>query len=226
VSPQGEVTRLLVRLQAVPADQGARACLLELVESDLRQLARSLLAREDNRNPLLQSTYVLVNEVYVKLIGNTKCQIGSTSAEFRRIAARAMRNILVDYARHQRCQPRQTWQTDIDHLAQTPDRRTISPDRLTLVVHEAIERLEELAEKKRAAGDEEEARRDALTAELLQLRVFGSRPDETSEATAAWDFGSMKDVSEVLGVSPATAYRLWLRARAVLDEVWAEHTVG
>lgn len=69
---------------------------------ELRRLARAVL--RDDRNATLTPT-TLVNETWIKLAGSP--QVAETShLHFKRIAARAMRQILVEAARRRRAQIR------------------------------------------------------------------------------------------------------------------------
>jgi len=71
--------------------------LAPLVEVELREIARRHM-RTERRGHTLQTT-ALINEVYVRLLGD--CEIDWQSrAHFIAIAAQLMRRVLVDYARH------------------------------------------------------------------------------------------------------------------------------
>jgi RNA polymerase sigma-70 factor, ECF subfamily len=97
MSGQGEVTRLLEA--AVGGDQDALDRLVPLVYDDLRRLAHRQLGRE-GRGHTLQTTG-LVHEAYLKLAGGAG--VGAANrAHFLAIAARAMRQVLVDYARRRK----------------------------------------------------------------------------------------------------------------------------
>jgi RNA polymerase sigma factor (TIGR02999 family) len=98
---QGEVTRLLEA--AVGGDQDALDRLVPLVYDDLRRLAHRQLGRE-GRGHTLQTTG-LVHEAYLKLAGGAG--VGAANrAHFLAIAARAMRQVLVDYARRRKAEKR------------------------------------------------------------------------------------------------------------------------
>jgi RNA polymerase sigma factor (TIGR02999 family) len=94
-SPErGAVTRLLER--ARQGDAAAEAELFPLVYADLRRAAERLLQRE-RRGHTLQPTD-LVHEGYLKLAGDLSGDAQSRR-HFVAIAARAMRQVLVDHAR-------------------------------------------------------------------------------------------------------------------------------
>ena len=99
--PPGEVTRLLEA--AVAGDSGALDRLVPLMYEDLRRVARRQLDREGGGHTL--QTTALIHEAYLKLAGGGN--VGATSrAHFLAIAARAMRQVLVDYARRRKAAKR------------------------------------------------------------------------------------------------------------------------
>ncbi len=89
-----EITGLLVRWGQ--GDDHALDSLVPLVYGRLRRLAAYMLKGE-RAGHTLQPT-ALVNEAYLKLAGKEKFQ-WQNRAHFFAVAARAMRQILVDYAR-------------------------------------------------------------------------------------------------------------------------------
>jgi len=99
-----EITRLLLEL---PPDGLGNASvsgpLLEAVYPELRRLAGSLMRRE-RADHTLQAT-ALVHEAYLKLVDQDRCD-WKDRAHFLGIAARAMRQILVDHARGRAAQKR------------------------------------------------------------------------------------------------------------------------
>jgi RNA polymerase sigma factor (TIGR02999 family) len=90
----GGVTELLVRWRG--GDQAALDALMPLVYDELRRLAQHYLRRE-RADHTLQST-ALVHEAYVRLVGQDSPPWQSR-AHFFGIAARLMRQILVEHAR-------------------------------------------------------------------------------------------------------------------------------
>jgi RNA polymerase sigma factor (TIGR02999 family) len=150
----GEVTRLLVALQG--GDESARDRLFPLVYEELRLTAKRQLAREQ-REVTLQPT-ALVHEAYLKL-GR-----GASSAQNRRhfiaVAARAMRQVLVDHARHRQV---------VDAAENGPLRVTNEGAGIDLAVDEIL------------ALDEALNRLEALNPRLRQiveLRFFGGLTEE------------------------------------------------
>jgi len=89
-----QITQLL--LQWTDGQERAEQELMRLVIPEMRKLARRCLRRE-RPNHTLQPT-ALVNEAYLLLIDTKKIRWQDRS-HFFAMAARVMRNILVDYAR-------------------------------------------------------------------------------------------------------------------------------
>ncbi|HXE56651.1 MAG TPA: ECF-type sigma factor [Gemmatimonadales bacterium] len=89
----GEVARLLAALRA--GDPTALDRILPLLYGELRELAGRVLARE--RAPVTLLPTDLVHEAYLKLGGSRLA--ARDRAHFLAIAARAMRQVLVDRAR-------------------------------------------------------------------------------------------------------------------------------
>jgi RNA polymerase sigma factor (TIGR02999 family) len=92
--PPDEVTKLLKDWSA--GDQSALEQLMPLVYEELRRLAHHHMRREKPGNTL--QTSALVNEAYVRLVGQGQIEWESR-AHFFGIAARLMRQVLVDQAR-------------------------------------------------------------------------------------------------------------------------------
>lgn len=88
-----EVTRLLRDWQA--GDAAALEELLPLVQTELRQLAHRYMQRERGNHTL--QTSALINEAYLKLVDQSIDW--QNRAHFFGLAARLMRQVLVDYAR-------------------------------------------------------------------------------------------------------------------------------
>lgn len=92
--PGTEVTSLLQRVSG--GDHAAVEELLPLVYQELRTIAERYMRRE-RRDHTLQST-ALVHEAYLRLIGSDENE-WQNRAHFVGVAARAMRQILVEHAR-------------------------------------------------------------------------------------------------------------------------------
>ena len=157
----GEVTALLLAWGA--GDREALQKLIPLVYGDLRRRAAGYL-RKERAGHTLQPT-ALVNEAYLKLVDQTRVK-WENRAHFLAVASRAMREVLVDYARRHRADRRGSGETRValhDGSAVTLPR---SLDLLALDV--ALDRLSALDERQ---------------GKLVELRVFGGLTiEEAAEA--------------------------------------------
>jgi RNA polymerase sigma factor (TIGR02999 family) len=131
----GEVTRLLRA-----AREGAPAALEQLVPlvyEDLRRLARRQLGHEYGERTL--SATALVHESYLKLGGGA--MVASDRAHFLALAARAMRQVLVDHARDRKAAKRGGGLWESTTLTDGAWVREFDPDGM-LVLDEALGELE------------------------------------------------------------------------------------
>ena len=146
--------------------KGDRALLEHLtphVYQELQVLARSYL-RRGRPNQTLQPT-ALVNEVWLRLIGQTHLPRWEGRAHFIGIAARLMRLVLVDYACAHSAAKREGAEaiTLQETIALTPARVPA-----VLEVNEALDHL---------------ARVDERKAKVIELRYFGGMEREEIAAT-------------------------------------------
>ena len=150
VSPH-KVTQLLQQWSR--GDDAALAGLTPLVYEELRRLAHHYM--EGQRPDHTLQTTALVNEAYLRLADQTNPR-WQNRAHFFAVAARAMRQILVSYARSQRSQKRGggAVKVDLDEAA------LVSPEESKEIVdlHEALERLATL---------------DSRKAQVVELKYFG-----------------------------------------------------
>jgi len=91
-SSSNEVTELLARWGG--GDEDAREALIPVVYQELRRIAGRCLA---GQHQTLQST-ALVHEAYLRLVGQSSLR-AENRAHFLAIAARLMRQVMVDHAR-------------------------------------------------------------------------------------------------------------------------------
>ena len=149
----GEVTQLLEA--ARKGEDGALDRIVPLVYDELRQLAARQLRRERAGHTLHATA--LVHEAYVKLAGGGAVE-AADRGHFMAIAARAMRQVLVDHARRRNAEKRgggweQTTLSDGDAPLE------FQPDEL-LALDQALEELDErqrqVVECRFFAGMEEE----------------------------------------------------------------------
>jgi RNA polymerase sigma-70 factor (ECF subfamily) len=164
-------------------DEEALAALIPLVYDELRRLAAHYLRRE-RPGQTLQAT-ALVHDVYLRLLQDSHLSWQSR-APFFGIAARSMRQILIERARARGAAKRGG-----DHL-----RVTFDPELMVTVPESSID-LEALddALTRLAALDPDLAR-------VVEVRFFGGL--------------SIEETAEALSVSPATIKRRWTLAKAWL----------
>jgi len=174
------VTQLLARWSA--GDHSAMESLLPLVYQELRGLARRCLSQERDGHTLQPTA--LVHEAYLRLVDQSPSTIESRT-QFFGIAARLMRQILVDHARL-----RQAAKRGGGNMISLEDSADISPQRdLNLVALD--DALNELA------------RLDERQARIVELRFFaGLSIEETSRVLA---------ISPVTVTRNWTNARLWLQ---------------
>jgi len=177
-----DVTGLLVAWSE--GDSAALDALLPVVYAELRRQARRALRREAAGHTLQPTA--LVHEAYLKLV-DQRPDRWQSRAQFFAVAARCMRQVLVDAARTRRAAKRGGGARPItlsDGLAGAPAAggEAIGDD--VLALDAALTRL--------AALDPEQAR-------LVELRYFAGL--------------TLDDTAATLGVSPATVSREWTVAR-------------
>ena len=122
MAPTQEITRILKDWSAGDADAAAK--LMPLVYEELRNLARNYLARERGDHTLQPTA--LVHEAYLRL-GGTSGAHWKDRAHFYGVAARLMRQILVDHARAHNSAKRGGLQTKIalDDAGELPGEQTL-----------------------------------------------------------------------------------------------------
>lgn len=132
----GEITRLLAALQ--DGDRRAFDRLVPIVYDELRRSARRQRALGGSDTV---STTALVHETYLKLAGSGG-ELGRSRQHFFNVAARAMRQVLVDYARRRAAVKRGG---GLGALALDEARVGVYRQAEEIIaVHQALERLEEL----------------------------------------------------------------------------------
>ena len=131
----GEVTRLLQA--AREGEPAALERLVPLVYEDLRRLARRQLGHEYGERTL--NPTALVHESYLKLGGGA--MVASDRAHFLALAARAMRQVLVDHARDRKAAKRGGGSWERTTLTDGAWVREFDPDGM-LVLDEALAELE------------------------------------------------------------------------------------
>jgi RNA polymerase sigma factor (TIGR02999 family) len=156
-------------------DEAALEKLIPLVEAELRLLAKYYLRRERPGHTL--QTTALVNEAYIKLVGQDRVHWQNRS-HFYAIAAQCMRRVLMDYARARRREKRGGDATQVS----LSDVRLMSVARSEelLALDEALNKL---------------ALEDERKSKVVELRYFGGYDMEeiaetlrVSETTVARDW--------------------------------------
>jgi RNA polymerase sigma factor (TIGR02999 family) len=178
---RGDVTVLLSQLRAGKKDAADQ--LVPLIYDELRRIAGAQMKRERSGHTL-QATAV-VNEAYMRLAGEQEIQ-WQNRAHFFAIAARVMRQVLLDYARQRHAGKRGgegARKVDIDAELIVEDGRLED----VIAIDELLGRLNEI---------------DPQHARIAELRYFaGLNVDETAEA---------------MGTSATTVKREWRLAKAWL----------
>ncbi len=137
---QYEFTQLLRAAGA--GDDAAKKRLWALMYDELRQIAHGQLLAERVDHTL--STTGLVHEAYMRLIDQDQIQV-KDRAHFRSVAARAMREILIDYARKRKAQKRGGGRPDLLFDEAIHQAGEQADDLLAL--DEALSQLEQLNER-------------------------------------------------------------------------------
>jgi RNA polymerase sigma-70 factor (ECF subfamily) len=154
------VTLLLQRSRE--GDTNAVNQLVPIVYEELRRLAHSYLRGQQNQT--MQAT-ALVNEAYIKLV-ESKARNFNDRSHFFALAARVMRQIIVDYARTKGAQKRGSGQANLELKEEILSLDQDSTQ--VLAVNEALSRL---------------ATTDPRKAELVEMRFFGGMTaEECAEA--------------------------------------------
>lgn len=181
---QKPITQFLNELRN--GDQESLNEFLPLVYEELRRLAKSRLSRERSDHTLQPTA--LVHEAYLRLIGQKEIE-WQNRAHFFGIAARLMREILIEYARMKNRQKRGgEFKTEI---ALDDAVSFSSQTQLDIVaVDEALTKLENL--------DERQAR-------IVEMKFFGGL--------------TVEEIAEVLSISPATVKREWSTAKLLLNKM-------
>lgn len=171
---------------AQPGDERSMAALLPLVYDELRLLAATYLNR-GGPGHTLQPT-ALVHEAFVKMAGADKASGWSGRDHFMAVAAKAMRQVLVDHSRAK----------NADKRGGGAPRANISIDGLTAAPNSSREvRVLELDDLLTHL-----AKADERSARVAEMRLFGGMEQE--------------QIARVLGVSRMTVTTDWQFARAWL----------
>jgi RNA polymerase sigma factor (TIGR02999 family) len=159
-APQEPVTELLVRWKG--GDARALDALIPILYGELHRIASGCLRGERAAHTL--QTTALLNEAYVRLVGQTPGEIDNR-VHFLRVAAHVMRQILVDHARAQRAAKRDGGiRVELDESL-LPE---LTTDVDLLALDEALTEL---------------GRLDPAQCQIVELRFFGGLSIEETAAT-------------------------------------------
>ena len=136
-----QITHLL--LDWSNGDEFALEQLMPLVYEELRRMARRFMRRQPSGHTF--QTTELIHEAYLKIAKNDG-RNWQNRAHFFGVAAKAMRQILVDYARSKNSQKRGGWQ---DRVTLTDETAVISnKSREIVALDDALKKLEEIDERR------------------------------------------------------------------------------
>jgi RNA polymerase sigma factor (TIGR02999 family) len=158
-----DITGLLLAWRG--GDGSARDRLFPLVYEELQRIAHRQLGRERSDHTL--GTTALVHEAYLKLVDRTRIQ-WDDRAHFFAVAARAMRRVLVEYARRHRALKRGAAPARVN----LNDATLVADQRADILValDDALSRLTEIDER---------------VGRVVECRFFGGlTEEETAEALA------------------------------------------
>ncbi|MFT7464792.1 MAG: RNA polymerase sigma-70 factor (ECF subfamily) [Pseudohongiellaceae bacterium] len=185
-SPPDPLLATQLLQQSKRGDDSPAAELLVLVGDELRRLAASYLRRE-RAGHTLQPT-ALVNEAYLKLVDSTVLVSGDR-ARFLALAARAMRQVLIDFARKHKAERRGG-----DHWG----RVSLHPEMLddTGASRDGYDLIDLDAALSRFAAVHE------MASQVVELRFFGGL--------------TIEEAATVLGISDRMVRKYWTSARTWL----------
>jgi RNA polymerase sigma factor (TIGR02999 family) len=187
ISRQHAVTRLLQDVGA--GDRDAFDALVPLVYEELRLLARRQRRRWRGDETL--DTTALMHEAYLRLVDQSAPQ-WTSHPHFLAVASRAMRQVLLDYAKRRHAAKRggarrQVSLEEVEEALLAGGELGEAHSEALLAVEEALCRLE---------------RDDPLNARIVECRFYGGL--------------TIEDTAEALAISPATVKRRWSLAQARL----------
>lgn len=160
MSDKSDITQLLLTVNK--GDQDAYKKLFELVYDELRRIANTQLNYEYSDHTFSKTE--LVHEAYLKLIDQSKVDFNDRT-HFYAIAARSMRQLLVDYARKKRADKRGGGQKPLPLDENIFHLRKHAEDIIELDEH--LEQLSQLDER---------------LGQIVELRFFaGMSIDETAK---------------------------------------------
>jgi RNA polymerase sigma factor (TIGR02999 family) len=187
ISRQHAVARLLEDVGA--GRSGAMDALVPLVYDELRVLARRQRRRWRGDETL--DTTALMHEAYLRLVDQSSPR-WTSHPHFLAVASRAMRQVLLDYAKRRHATTRggarrQISLEDVEDTLLARGELGEAHSEVLLAVEDALSRLE---------------RHDPLHARIVECRFYGGL--------------TIENTAEALAISPATVKRRWALAQAWL----------
>ncbi len=179
--PTADPTTLLMQWRN--GDRAALDALFPVIYEDLRRRARGILRHESPGHTL--STTALVHESYLKLIDGDRLPVHDR-AHFLAVAARAMRQVLISYARRHQAAKRGGGMIPLELEESATSRADDGADRM-LELDRALEKL--------AAEDDRLAR-------TVEMRFFGGM--------------TVEEIAQAQDRAPSTVKLDWQKARAWL----------
>jgi RNA polymerase sigma factor (TIGR02999 family) len=164
----------------MPSTEIAADEVFEFVYEDLKRIARGHLRRSGSRVTL--STTELVHESFLKLRASPRF---ADNAHFFGSAARAMRQVLVDFARKLHSEKRGGQYRRVS-LSESDATLEVQLDEM-LALDAALDGLSAI---------------DPRLTQIVELRFFCDLPEQ--------------EIARILGVTPRTVARGWLKARLIL----------
>ena len=152
--PEADLTMMLAA--AAAGDRGARDQFVEAVYRQLHRIASRMLAGE--RDALTFQTTALVNEALLNLFG-TQALRAADRRHFLNIAAKQMRQILIDHARAHHAAKRSAVKVSLDEAGQFSLERSAE----LVALDDALKALAEV---------------DPAAAEVVEQKYFGGYTDE------------------------------------------------
>jgi len=177
-----DVTALLSQMRS---NKQAAAHLLPLVYGELRRVAAGMM-RDERRGHTLQPTAV-VHEAYMRLLAGAHPTL-QNRAHFFALAARSMRQVLVDHARRKLADKR-GGDAGVQVEFEENIALTAQQSEELLAVHEAIEQLEKL---------------DARQARIVEMHYFAGN--------------GIEEIAAALEIGPRTVKRELQSARLFLKQ--------
>lgn len=197
-APEREITMLLQQLEHTPGQPPEQRQvfwqrLLELIYGELRALAHHQRAKFHAKAPRQLQTTELVHELYARLDNHLERggQLPQHSEHFFALAARAMRQLIIDTIRHDQRARRGGGleQIELDEQKTPLSQLWFGPERIErfVEIHQALEQLEQV---------------NPDHVRLIEMHLFLGL--------------TLEEIADIQDVSHSTIKRRWRMARAWL----------